>query len=182
MADDFWVFGYGSLMWNPGFATIGTRPAVMHGVHRALCVHSHVYRGTPEKPGLVLGLDRGGCCRGVALQVAGGERDAVLGYLRDRELVTSVYREIWRKIRFSDGSEGKAVVYAVDREHAQYAGKLSDADIARIVLNGEGRSGRNIDYVANTVLHLRENGIFDPHLEAVMTALDAALAAAAFSA
>ncbi len=173
MAGDFWVFGYGSLMWNPGFATIERRHAVMHGVHRALCVHSHVHRGTPERPGLVLGLDRGGCCHGLALKVASDDREGVITYLRERELVTNVYLETWRKMRLAGGTEEVALVYLVDREHAQYAGRLPDTEIARIVQNGEGRSGRNLEYVMNTVGHLRESGIHDPHLEAVMAALSA---------
>jgi cation transport protein ChaC len=168
---DFWVFGYGSLMWNPGFETIERRPAVMHGVHRALCVHSWVHRGTQEKPGLVLGLDRGGSCRGLALKVEGERREAVVSYLRERELVTSVYLERWRAARLDNGEQVTALVYVVDNSHVQYAGRLADEAIARIVEAGSGRSGRNIDYLVNTVSHLRESGVHDPHLEAVMARL-----------
>jgi cation transport protein ChaC len=168
---DFWVFGYGSLMWNPGFETLERRAATMHGVHRALCVLSWVHRGTQEQPGLVLGLDRGGSCRGLALKVEGGRREEVLGYLRDRELVTSVYIEKWRNARLDDGQSVEALVYVIDREHLQYAGRMDDERIARIVEAGTGRSGRNIDYLVNTVAHLRESGVHDPHLEAVMAKL-----------
>ncbi|HSO48141.1 MAG TPA: gamma-glutamylcyclotransferase [Rhizobiaceae bacterium] len=168
---DFWVFGYGSLMWNPGFETIERRPAVMRGVHRALCVHSWVHRGTQEMPGLVLGLDRGGSCRGLALKVEARQRDSVISYLRERELVTSVYLERWRPARLDNGEAVEALAYVVDRSHVQYAGRMSDAEIARIVAERAGRSGRNIDYLVNTVAHLRESGVHDPHLESVMAQL-----------
>src|SRR5579885_3263075 len=96
--EDLWVFGYGSLMWQPGFPHLERVPARLIGLHRALCVYSFVHRGTPEKPGLVLGLDRGGACRGIAYRVAAPERDATLSYLREREQVTSVYVETFRRI------------------------------------------------------------------------------------
>src|SRR5215469_11706625 len=91
---DLWVFGYGSLIWRPGFDFVERVPARLIGEHRALCVYSFVHRGTPEKPGLVLGLDRGGACRGVAFRIAEKNRAATVGYLRAREQVTSVYREV----------------------------------------------------------------------------------------
>ncbi|MBV9246385.1 MAG: gamma-glutamylcyclotransferase, partial [Methylobacteriaceae bacterium] len=91
--DDFWVFGYGSLMWRPGFAFVERQLATVRGYHRALCVYSHVHRGTPDRPGLVLGLDRGGACRGVAFHVAGEKWAETIAYLRGREQVTMVYRE-----------------------------------------------------------------------------------------
>jgi len=171
---DFWVFGYGSLMWNPGFETIARMRGRMHGVHRALCVHSHVHRGTPQSPGLVLGLDRGGSCHGVALKVAGARREATIAYLRERELVTQVYLETWRRVQLENDDPVDALVYLVDRTHAQYAGRLSDQEIARIVATSHGRSGNNLDYVRSTLAHLREAGIFDPHLEAVEQALNGA--------
>lgn len=165
---DFWVFGYGSLMWNPGFETIERSKAVMHGVHRALCIHSWVHRGTQQSPGLVLGLDRGGSCLGVGLKVPGKNRDNVVDYLRERELVTRVYLEQWRRIRLASGKNVQALTYLVDRDHEQYAGRMSDHDICQIISHSSGKSGKNIDYVVNTVGHLRETGIHDPHLEAVI--------------
>jgi cation transport protein ChaC len=170
---DFWVFGYGSLMWNPGFATIERRGAVLHGAHRSLCVHSWVHRGTQENPGLVLGLDRGGSCRGIALKAPGRERDAIIAYLRERELVTNVYLETWRAVSLDNGERVDALAYVVDRSHRQYAGRMSDHAIAEIIRRGVGRSGRNLDYFANTLAHLREQGIFDPHLEAIDHLIDA---------
>lgn len=168
---DFWVFGYGSLMWNPGFVPVSRSRAVVHGLHRALCVHSWVHRGTPDNPGLVLGLDRGGSCRGMAFEVPGDRHEEVLGYLRERELVTNVYFEARRPVRLESGRKIEALVYVVDRAHSQYAGRMSDAEIARIVSRSAGRSGHNLDYVLNTVRHLREEGIHDPHLEAVARSL-----------
>lgn len=170
---DFWVFGYGSLMWNPGFPVRERHQARMHGVHRALCVRSWVHRGTQENPGLVLGLDRGGSCHGMAFRVAGSDRESVVAYLRERELVTRVYVECERPARLAGGERIEALVYLVDRAHQQYAGRLDDSEIAAIVAAGSGRSGRNIDYFSSTLAHLREMGIHDPHLEAVARCLQA---------
>jgi len=175
--NSFWIFGYGSLMWNPGFSPETASKATMHGVHRALCVRSWVHRGTQEQPGLVLGLDRGGSCHGMAFAVDMAQKDAVIAYLRERELVTQVYLERTRPARLDNGERIEALVYVVDRNHPQYAGKLDDAEIATTVLRGQGKSGRNIDYVENTVSHLREMGIRDPHLEAVARQLGAIQAA-----
>jgi len=114
---DLWVFGYGSLMWRPGFDALERVPARLIGLHRALCVFSFVHRGTPEKPGLVLGLDRGGMCRGIAYRVAAGKRDETIAYLRSREQVTSVYLETVRRIALEDEArrQVRALTYIVDR-------------------------------------------------------------------
>jgi cation transport protein ChaC len=162
---DSWVFGYGSLIWRPDFPYCERRIARLIGAHRALCVYSWVHRGTPERPGLVLGLDRGGTCRGVAFRVAAAEWDAVLAYLREREQVTSVYLEREREIRFADGGGERALTYVVDRSHAQYAGKLDDETQFRFVAEAAGRSGPNRDYVINTAAHLKELGMPDAGLE-----------------
>ena len=164
---DFWVFGYGSLMWRPGFAHTETRRARLHGFRRSLCVTSHIYRGTPERPGLVLGLDRGGSCVGLAFRVPSELREEVLAYLRDRELVTSVYLERMLPIRLEGGDSAVAVAYVVDRGHEQYAGALEEAEAARIVSGAVGQAGPNEDYVLNTVAHLQALGIRDHWLEEV---------------
>jgi len=171
---DFWVFGYGSLMWRPGFDHLETRPALLRGARRSLCVYSHVHRGTPEKPGLVLGLDLGGSCKGVAFRVAAEHQAATLAYLREREQATKVYREAYRRVRFldGDGGEAEALVFMIDRAHPQYAGALSVTEQLPYVLQGRGISGPCADYVRSTVLHLRELAIFDRELEAVVAALD----------
>lgn len=170
--DDFWVFGYGSLMWRPGFDHEEARQARLYGYHRALCVRSHVHRGTPERPGLVLGLDRGGSCHGVAFRVRPDNREAVLSYLRDRELVTHVYLEVKRRVRLDSGVDVNAVAYVVDRGHPQYAGVLTIADALSTVQGAHGRSGPNEDYVINTVEHLRTISIHDHHLEAIARQLE----------
>ncbi|WP_421725733.1 gamma-glutamylcyclotransferase [Bauldia sp.] len=169
---DFWVFGYGSLMWRPGFPHRETVIADLPGAHRALCVYSWVHRGTRERPGLVLGLDRGGSCRGVALRVAANDRDGVIGYLRDRELVTDVYREVWRPVRLHrNGPTVKALTFVVDRGHRQYAGRLPPEILLAHVRGGHGRSGANREYIINTVDHLRALGIRDNVLEHLAAAL-----------
>lgn len=164
---DFWVFGYGSLMWRPGFAHVETHRARLHGFRRSLCVWSHVYRGTPERPGLVLGLDRGGSCVGLAFRVPLELREEVLAYLRDRELVTSVYIERTLPVRLESGENVAAVTYVVDRGHGQYAGNLDEPTAAGIVSGAVGRTGPNEEYVLNTVSHLRALGIRDHWLEEV---------------
>jgi cation transport protein ChaC len=164
---DFWVFGYGSLIWRPGFAHIETARARLHGFRRSLCVYSWVHRGTEQRPGLVLGLDRGGSCIGLAFRVPGELRDEVVAYLRERELVTNVYLERMLPVRLASGQSVAALCYVVDRGHVQYAGNLSVDDAAGIVNGGVGQSGRNEDYLFNTVEHLKALGIRDHWLESV---------------
>jgi len=165
--DDFWVFGYGSLMWNPGFAFEERQQARLHGYRRSLCISSNFYRGTEEKPGLVLGLERGGSCLGVAFRVRGKDHDPVMAYLRERELVTNVYKERVVSIALSDGRRGSAVTYVADPAHEQYIGGLGVAESAVIIAAAAGRSGPNTDYVFNTVQHLQEMGIRDSLLESI---------------
>lgn len=172
---EFWVFGYGSLMWRPGFAHEAAVPARLGGYHRALCIWSYVHRGTPDRPGLVLGLDRGGTCRGVAFKVPSEAVDVTLVYLRERELVTNVYLETHHSVTLLDGSERKveAVCYVVDRSHPQYAGKLPREALLGHVLAGHGKSGANPDYVLATQEHLESMGIHDPTLSWLATQLKA---------
>jgi cation transport protein ChaC len=164
---DFWVFGYGSLIWRPGFAHVETQRARLHGYRRSLCVYSFVHRGTRERPGLVLGLDRGGSCVGLAFRVPGDLRDEVIAYLRERELVTSVYLERTLKIRLASGPTVDAVAYIVDRNHEQYAGSLDAAHAASVVSGAAGQSGNNENYVLSTLEHLEALGIRDHWLEDV---------------
>jgi len=163
---DLWVFGYGSLMWRPGFEFIEQVPARLIGEHRALCVYSFDHRGTPETPGLVLGLDRGGACRGVAFRVAAKRRGDTVDYLRSREQTTNVYREVMRSVWLEDEARQRvsALAYVVDRGHVQYAGRLSLADQFRHVQQGHGRSGNNRDYVLSTVKSIEAQGFRDAQL------------------
>jgi len=164
---ELWVFGYGSLMWRTGFDYLERRQARLIGGHRALCVYSHIHRGTPEKPGLVLGLDRGGSCRGVAFRVSADKASATLVYLQERELVTKVYKEAVRPVDLLEGSKERvrALCFLVDRAHPQYTGTLSVEDQLRFVKQGHGRSGANPEYVRETVNHMKELGIHDRALE-----------------
>jgi glutathione-specific gamma-glutamylcyclotransferase len=163
---DLWVFGYGSLMWRPGFEFIEQVPARLIGEHRALCVYSFDHRGTPEKPGLVLGLDRGGACRGVAFRVAPRLRGKTVEYLRGREQTTNVYREVSRSVWLGNDPRQRvsALTYVVDRGHVQYAGRLSLAEQLRLVQQGHGRSGNNRDYVLSTVRSIETQGFRDEQL------------------
>lgn len=165
--DEFWVFGYGSLMWNPGFDYEEKAEAIIFGYRRSLCVRSWVHRGTEASPGLVLGLDRGGSCRGMAFRISTAAWDEVLAYLRERELVTNVYLERIAPIRLADGRRVISVAYVVDRDHRQYAGALDAIEAAHIVESASGQSGPNDAYVFNTLTHLREMGIRDQWLEHV---------------
>ena len=164
--DDLWVFGYGSLMWRPGFEFIEQVPARLIGEHRALCVYSFDHRGTPEKPGLVLGLDRGGACRGIAFRVAAHLRDHTIAYLRSREQTTHVYREVMRSVWLDNDARQRvsALTFVVDRGHVQYAGRLPLAEQLRIVQQGHGRSGNNRDYVLSTVRAIEAQGFRDREL------------------
>ncbi|MEM7068434.1 MAG: gamma-glutamylcyclotransferase [Pseudomonadota bacterium] len=162
---DFWVFGYGSLIWNPGFEHVERRRATLHGLHRSLCIYSWVHRGTKEHPGLVLGLDRGGSCLGMAMKVTADKRDDVIAYLRAREQVTAVYLECWRNITLQNGEVATALVYRADRESPQYAKGLSLNHQTDIVRHAVGGSGNNVDYVLSTVEAMRREGIRDRALE-----------------
>src|SRR3954451_2811331 len=165
-AADLWVFGYGSLMWRPGFEFIEQVPARLIGEHRALCVYSFDHRGTPEKPGLVLGLDRGGACRGIAFRVSAKHRNDTVAYLRGREQTTNVYREVMRSVWLENEARQRvsALAYVVDRGHVQYAGRLSLSDQLRFVQQGRGRSGNNRDYVLATVKSIEAQGFRDAQL------------------
>ena len=164
--EDLWVFAYGSLMWRPGFEFLERRSARLVGAHRALCVYSFVHRGTPQRPGLVLGLDRGGNCRGIAYRVAAAKRTATIDYLRAREQVTKVYREASRAVWLDDDPQQSvhALCYVVDRGHRQYAGRLPLAQQLHYVRQGHGRSGACRDYVLAAVKELQTHGYRDDAL------------------
>jgi glutathione-specific gamma-glutamylcyclotransferase len=158
---DLWVFGYGSLMWNPGFPFAERQPALAHGVHRRLCVYSTRYRGTPEKPGLVVGLLSGGSCHGLAFRVEAKEVATTRAYLTEREQITKIYHEVFRPVRLRDGRTVQALCYVVDQTHHQYSGRLSRDQQLDLVRDSHGGSGPNRDYVCNTAHSLRELGVED---------------------
>lgn len=161
---DLWVFGYGSLMWRPGFDFLEMHTARVHGYHRSLCVWSWEHRGTQQKPGLVFGLDLGGACIGRLFRVAETDKTAVADYLYAREMVTPVYRPGLKRIRLPDRTV-TALTFTIDRRHAQYAGRLEPFVAAAAVREAIGYSGPNWEYVLNTLAHLRELGIRDRYLE-----------------
>ena len=166
---DLWVFGYGSLMWQPGFDHVERHIAVLDGHRRSFCLRSIRYRGTPESPGLVLGLDPqpGARCMGVAYRVSAPHVAAVRDYLRERELVTYAYHEAWLPVRLDTGSEVTALSFVVDRHHPQYAGALDLAAQAAVIASANGPRGSNREYLVNTLEHLAACGIEDAELDAL---------------
>ena len=169
-----WVFGYGSLIWRPGFTFVSQQVALLRGVHRRLCVYSYRHRGTEAQPGLVFGLMPGGSCRGMAFEVAGAEWDAVHAYLTEREMDRGVYREVERPVMLADGRVVTALAFLADTRHLQYAGKLDIAEQVRLVRIGVGESGANPEYVLETARRLRALGIRDRYLDEVVAALGGA--------
>ncbi len=164
---DLWVFAYGSLMWRPDFEHAEVRDAVLHGYHRALCIFSHQYRGTPEVPGLVFGLDAGGSCRGRALRVRSKDVDTVVAYLYEREMINQVYTPRMANISMGDDSHS-ALAFIADRKHGQYTGPLTDELSVKLIRQGRGHGGACIDYLRSTAEHLREIGIHDSRLERLL--------------
>ncbi len=167
--ENFWVFGYGSLMWNPGFEVVSQQIAVLHGFHRSFCMRSIHHRGTEQDPGLVLALDAFGeaTCHGVAFEVAGHAAGPTMDYLRERELVSAAYLEETLAVKLRDGRHVDAVTYVIDREHWQYCGGLPMEEQAQIIAGAHGGRGANIDYLRNTAQHLVELGIEDAELSSL---------------
>ena len=170
-ARDLWVFAYGSLMWRPGFVFTDRTWARLSGYRRSFCIYSVYHRGTPLRPGLVLGLDRGGVCEGVAYRIEAARAAQTIAYLREREQVTGVYREALVPVTLLRGErpEVSALAYLVERAHPSYAGMLPVALQARVIRAAEGRSGGNLEYLISTLSHLEELGIREPELERVLT-------------
>ncbi|RBI72691.1 gamma-glutamylcyclotransferase [Roseovarius sp. TE539] len=162
-----WVFGYGSLVWNPGFEVEEQLVATLPGYARSFCMRSIHHRGTVENPGLVLALDavEGAQCHGVGMSVSPCKRNEVIEYLRERELVSAAYLEKRLPIRLADGRSVEAVTYVIDPRHVQYCGTLELEEQARIIAAAHGGRGPNSEYLHNTFAHLRELGIDDPDLE-----------------
>jgi glutathione-specific gamma-glutamylcyclotransferase len=165
--EDLWVFAYGSLIWNPGFAYLEAHSALLRGFHRKFCIASEHYRGTPERPGLVLGLDRGGTCRGVALRVAAEAAEEVLDYLWRRELLGNVYRPRRVLVDLAD-RRVPACAFVVDRASSYYRGALTEEEAAAVIVASEGSNGTNWEYLAHTHAHLVDLGIVDPKLKSLV--------------
>ncbi|MBY6066717.1 gamma-glutamylcyclotransferase [Leisingera aquaemixtae] len=162
-----WVFGYGSLLWNPGFPVARREVAVLHGYARSFCMSSIHHRGSEEKPGLVLALDavEGAHCKGIALAVEGGHEEQTLADLRERELISSAYLERDLEVELGDGSMVTAVTYVIDPHHVQYCGGLSLEEQAQIIAHAVGGRGPNTEYLYNTAEHLAEIGLHDSDLD-----------------
>lgn len=167
---ELWVFGYGSLMWSPGFACQARLPGRLHGYHRSLCVYSHRYRGTPERPGLVMGLCRGGSCWGMAFGVRRSSARRVLINLWYREMRNRVYVPRYVRVRLRTGRTVTALTFLANVSHAQFAGDLDLPTTARLVAQGRGKRGPNVDYLSATLAHMHEIGVRDPHLDHVLLA------------
>lgn len=164
-----WVFAYGSLIWNPDLSFDRRVPARIHGYHRRLCLWSRINRGTPDCPGLVAGLDRGGSCAGVAYRVPASAASVQFAQLWEREMLLGSYAPRWLTCRLADGTHQHALAFTVRQQAPNYAGRLTEAQILEVFRNGScGRYGTSLDYLINTVRSLHENGLRDPHLERLM--------------
>ncbi len=162
-----WVFGYGSLLWNPGFAVAEQAVATLPGYARSFCMRSIHHRGSEENPGLVLALDEvaGASCEGLALRVQPGLEDDTLAYLRERELISSAYLEKTLDVVLSGDRVVSAVTYVIDPDHVQYCGGLPLEEQAQIIAQAVGGRGPNTEYLYNTADHLSELGLADPDLD-----------------
>ncbi len=167
MSDETWVFGYGSLIWKPGFDFAERRLATLAGFRRAFCMASITYRGTPEAPGLVLALDRDpdGACNGVAYRIDPDASAATVAYLRARELISYAYHEERHPVALEGGGGVEAICYVSDRGHAQYRGGLSLEAQAEVIARAVGQMGPNADYLMNTVDGLAALGLAEPELD-----------------
>jgi len=157
-AEPVWIFAYGSLMWNPEIPFVEARPALLRGYHRSFCLYSRDYRGTRERPGLVLGLDRGGSCRGIAYRLPPQSLAQAINRVWSREMTGCVYRMRRVPVATPPGAI-EAYAFTVRRDGPDYAGRLSLDDMARIIATAAGDRGTGRDYLANTVRHLEELGI-----------------------
>lgn len=165
----FWVFGYGSLLWNPGFAPVETVRATLPGYHRSFCMLSIHHRGTEDDPGLVLALDEAdSACTGLALRVADDEADKVLADLRERELVSSAYIEKHVTLQSDDGRAIEALVYVISRDHVQYC-QFDLERQAQMIAHAVGGRGPNSEYLYNTARLLQDLNIPDPDMDWLVT-------------
>jgi cation transport protein ChaC len=165
---DLWLFGYGSLIWNPGLPTVEAVRSKVHGYHRGLYLWSRVNRGTPEQPGLVLALDRGGSCTGIAFRLAAEGAIEHLEVLWRREMAMASYRPAWLPCTLADGRRVEALAFVMRRDATSYTGKLADGVVRTVLGCACGRYGTTFEYVSRTVEALRESGMPDRALEALL--------------
>jgi glutathione-specific gamma-glutamylcyclotransferase len=180
-AGDVWLFAYGSLIWNPAFHFVERRLGIIRGWHRRFCLWTDIGRGTPDNPGLILGLDRGGTCRGVAFRIAAEAVEEELELVWRREMVTESYRPRWVEVRTTDGPL-RAVTFTIRRDTSRYAGRLSEAEAARSIATASGRLGGCSEYFFATVDHLDELGIRDHSLVPLRRRVEALCAQASAAA
>jgi cation transport protein ChaC len=162
--DPIWIFGYGSLMWNPGFEWDKKRVATVYGYHRSFCLWSRINRGTPESPGLVLTLEQGGSCRGLAFRLAKGRDREELSRLWTREMSMGSYRPRWLECR-SGGESFEALAFVVNRRCTGYAGKLPLETMVRTIATAHGKYGPCCEYLFRTEAALHEHGIRDDRVK-----------------
>ena len=167
---DLWIFGYGSLMWAPGFRASRKSVALARGYHRAMCILSHRYRGTPDKPGLVMGLCRGGSCWGMAFRVPATRARRVLGLLWHREMLNKVYKPTLIPVTVAPGRRIRALAFVADTAHPQFVRELDLHGRARLIAQGIGERGHCVDYIRNTLEHMLALGLDDPHLARLLDA------------
>lgn len=165
-AGRIWVFAFGSLIWNPAFHFVERRTARIHGYHRQFCLWVRAGRGSPERPGLMLSLEAGGSCTGVAYRLARRAAATELDVIWRREMFTGAYRPVWTTAHTPQGPE-PAIAFSANRSHERYVSGLDDRQVVRHLATGAGALGRCCDYLFNTVDHLRELGIRDRRLEAL---------------
>ncbi|SLN34562.1 gamma-glutamylcyclotransferase [Oceanibacterium hippocampi] len=165
--EDLWVFGYGSLMWNPALEFEEQRLARLYGYHRRFCLQIQLGRGSPERPGLMLALDRGGSCQGIAFRIAARNIEAETRLLWNREMLSGAYRPTWVRLRAA-GEIFRAVTFVANRRLDRYCGGLEEAETVERLATGCGELGSCRDYLAKTVRHLEEVGVHDPHLHRLL--------------
>lgn len=164
--DDLWIFGYGSLMWNPAIHVAESRKATLEGFHRRFCLSLHVGRASPDKPGLMLALEEGGACVGVAHRIAAEHVESETSILWMREMMSGAYTPSWVKLKFDEG-EATGVTFVINRVHKRYTGDLAEDEIARRIATAEGILGKNRDYIYRTIAELDRMGVVDEPIHAI---------------
>lgn len=175
--DRVWVFGFGSLIWNPAFHHVERRTALIRGFHRQFCLWSRAGRGSPQKPGLMLALEPGGSCNGVAYRIAPDQVHEELDVVWRREMMTGSYRAVWVAAHTKQGTE-HAIAFAANHAHERYVRGLDNDETARLLATGSGPLGTCCDYLFDTVTHLKDLGIRDKRMEAMVERVRAHLASA----